>query len=93
MARHLPYGREYLASVAGVEIDAFASHRDHERVGRGGGRVETDQIELGGAATIEEVEVEHIRRVLVKTPNLDTAAKSLGIDPSTLFRKRKKYGI
>ena len=50
-------------------------------------------VEVGGAATIEEIEAEHIRRVLVAAPSLDTAAQTLGIDPSTLYRKRKRYGL
>jgi NtrC-family two-component system response regulator AlgB len=43
--------------------------------------------------TLEQLEVEHIRRVLAVSPNLDAAAKTLGIDPSTLYRKRKQYGL
>ncbi len=62
-----------------------------DRIGRG--PVKSGVLELGGALTIEEIEVEHMRRVLVIAPNLEAAAKTLGIDPSTLFRKRKKFGI
>ena len=32
-------------------------------------------------------------RVISRTPTLDDAARILGIDASTLWRKRKKYGI
>ncbi len=42
--------------------------------------------------TLDEVEAEHIARVLAATPSLDDAAVVLGIDPSTLYRKRKKLG-
>ena len=49
--------------------------------------------ELGGPVTLERIELEHIRRVLSRTPNLDAAARALGIDPSTLYRKRKQYGL
>lgn len=42
--------------------------------------------------TLDEVEAEHIARVLAATPSLDEAADVLGIDPSTLYRKRKKFG-
>ena len=50
-------------------------------------------MEVGGAVTLEQLEAEHIRRVLSMTTTIDQAATSLGIDPSTLYRKRKRYGI
>ena len=50
-------------------------------------------IELGKTFTLEQVECEHIRRVLARTPTLDEATSILGIDPSTLYRKRKRYGL
>jgi len=40
--------------------------------------------------TIEEL---HIRQVLASTRSLEEAAKVLGMDPVTLWRRRKKYGI
>ncbi len=43
--------------------------------------------------TLEQVEAEHIRRVLAATATMEEAADRLGIDPSTLYRKRKKLGI
>jgi NtrC-family two-component system response regulator AlgB len=46
---------------------------------------------LGGDFTLEEIEREHIQSVLGRTPTLDDAARVLGIDGSTLWRKRKKY--
>jgi NtrC-family two-component system response regulator AlgB len=48
---------------------------------------------LGGDATLEAVEREHILRVLARKATLEEAAESLGIDASTLWRKRKKYGV
>jgi NtrC-family two-component system response regulator AlgB len=51
------------------------------------------KVELGGAATLEEIEAEHLRRILASTATLDEAAALLGIDPSTLYRKRKRYGL
>lgn len=50
-------------------------------------------IAAGAAVTLEQLEVEHIRRVLGAAPSLDAAARTLGIDPSTLYRKRKQYGL
>jgi two-component system, NtrC family, response regulator AlgB len=49
--------------------------------------------EIGGPVTLEQLEVEHIRRVLASSPSLDAAARTLGIDPSTLYRKRKQHGL
>jgi len=47
--------------------------------------------QLGGDTTLEALEREHILRVLARAANLDDAARILGIDASTLWRKRKKY--
>jgi NtrC-family two-component system response regulator AlgB len=47
---------------------------------------------VGGQFTVEEVEREHIERVIERSPSLEEAAQVLGIDASTLWRKRKKYG-
>lgn len=46
---------------------------------------------LGGDYSLERIEREHILRLLARTANLEEAAQILGIDPSTLWRKRKKY--
>jgi len=50
-------------------------------------------LAIGGAVTLDQLEAEHIRRVLATTPTLDEAAVVLGVDPSTLYRKRKRYGL
>jgi two-component system, NtrC family, response regulator AlgB len=46
---------------------------------------------LGGNYSLERLEREHILRVLARTATLEEAAQILGIDSSTLWRKRKKY--
>jgi NtrC-family two-component system response regulator AlgB len=51
------------------------------------------RVAVGEGVPIDAVEVEHIRRVLASSPTLEDAARTLGIDPSTLYRKRKKYGL
>jgi NtrC-family two-component system response regulator AlgB len=47
---------------------------------------------LGGDFTAEQIEREHVLRVLASAATLDDAARILGIDASTLWRKRKKWG-
>ena len=44
-------------------------------------------------ASLEEVEREQIMRVLGESPTLEDAAETLGINVSTLWRKRKRYKI
>ncbi len=46
-----------------------------------------------GILSLEAVERQHIVRVLRIVKDLDEAARLLNIDPTTLWRKRKKYGI
>ncbi len=43
--------------------------------------------------SLEDVEREHIRRVLAETATLEEAADTLGINVTTLWRKRRRYGI
>ena len=50
-------------------------------------------VEVGGRMTLDQMEAEHIRRVLAATPTIEEAATVLGIDPSTLYRKRKRFGL
>ncbi len=50
-------------------------------------------IEVGSRVTLDQLEAEHIRRVLAQTGTIEEAAEVLGIDPSTLYRKRKRYGL
>jgi NtrC-family two-component system response regulator AlgB len=50
-------------------------------------------VEVGGAVTLDQLEAEHIRRILTSTATMEEAAALLGIDPSTLYRKRKRYGL
>ena len=47
--------------------------------------------QLGGDSSLETIEREHILRVIARTASLDEAAQVLGVDSSTLWRKRKKY--
>jgi NtrC-family two-component system response regulator AlgB len=48
---------------------------------------------LGSEITLEEIEREHIARVVARATSFEAAARTLGIDVTTLQRKRKKYGM
>ena len=43
--------------------------------------------------TLEEAEKLHIKKVIQTAADLNNAAQILGIDPATLWRKRKKYNL
>jgi len=43
--------------------------------------------------TLAEIEKNHIQKVIAKCQSMEEAAKVLGIDPTTLWRKRKRYHL
>lgn len=43
--------------------------------------------------SLAEMEKEHIQQVILHTPSLEEAARVLGINPATLWRKRKQYHL
>ena len=55
--------------------------------------VPASAIEVGSLATLQAIEVEHIRQILLSSESREDASRILGIDPSTLYRKRKQYGL
>lgn len=48
---------------------------------------------VGDPVSLDEIEETHIRRILASAKSLEEASKILGMDPVTLWRRRKKYGI
>jgi len=48
---------------------------------------------VGSLKSLNEVEKQHIQSVILHTSSLEEAAKVLGIDPATLWRKRRKYNL
>ncbi len=48
------------------------------------------EIRLGSQVSLQDIENEHIRRVLASSRTVEHAAEVLGIDPATLYRRKKK---
>jgi NtrC-family two-component system response regulator AlgB len=48
---------------------------------------------VGDLISIDALEREHIARVVAQAPSLESAARILDIDATTLQRKRKRYGL
>ena len=47
----------------------------------------------GGLITLEQLEEQHIKRVLAQTRTVAEAAQILGVDQATVYRRMKKYGL
>ncbi|HEY0794097.1 MAG TPA: sigma-54 dependent transcriptional regulator [Chthoniobacterales bacterium] len=54
---------------------------------------EADKPMVGSDVTLDSLEEAHIRNVLRRAGSLDAAARTLGIDPATLYRKRKRLNL
>src|SRR6185503_12416680 len=50
-------------------------------------------IDVDGSLSLEEVERRHIQHVIASSPTLEDAAARLGIDSTTLWRKRRRWGL
>ncbi len=50
-------------------------------------------VAVGSDVSLELLEEAHIRTILQRATSLDAAAKTLGIDPATLYRKRKRLNL
>ncbi len=46
--------------------------------------------QVGMRISLEQLENEHIRRVIAQASTMEEAAQVLGVDPATLYRRRKK---
>jgi NtrC-family two-component system response regulator AlgB len=66
-----------------IEPEAFPAHISAHST--------AEAPQVGGDFSLEALEREHIARVLARSATMEGAAAILGIDASTLWRKRKKY--
>jgi NtrC-family two-component system response regulator AlgB len=67
-------------------VDLGLSDRDHPDPDR-------TEVALGAEVSLEVIEREHIARVVTHASSFEAAARILGIDVTTLQRKRKRYGM
>lgn len=74
----------------GDEIGMEALPRDFTEAGE---RHAHSAIKVGAMVSLEDLEAAHIRRVLKVAESLEEAARILGIDTATLYRKRRKMGL
>ena len=58
-----------------------------------GGNASQGAVRVGAEVTLAELERAHVLAVMANAPTLDAAARILGIDSSTLYRKRRQYGV
>ena len=99
-----PFSPEDLRLLINHVLDARTSHRAHATVPRRGDHPSEPPNVMGTptvateSATEEEMSLKDLERrriqqVMAGSPTLDAAAARLGIDPVTLWRKRKRYGM
>jgi two-component system, NtrC family, response regulator AlgB len=61
-----------------------------EKLSQPAPRLGARDLQVGARASLEELENEHIARVIQQAATMEEAAHILGIDPATLYRRRKK---
>jgi two-component system, NtrC family, response regulator AlgB len=64
-----------------------------ERAGAGQHPRRGGELRIGSMVSLEQIEEQHIRRIIETCANLNDAADILGIDGTTLYRKRIKFGL
>jgi NtrC-family two-component system response regulator AlgB len=84
--------RELRNAVERATMLAPSAQIEPQDLGLGGAR-QPATTALGGLVSLAAVEQEHIRRVLAGIPSYKEAAEVLGIDETTLWRKRSRYGF
>ncbi|MBI3852603.1 MAG: sigma-54-dependent Fis family transcriptional regulator [Verrucomicrobia bacterium] len=77
-----------LAGTDHIELDDLP-----EKISQSTTQFEIKGVEVGAKISLEDLEKEHLRRVISRTATMEEAAQILGVDPATLYRKRKKLAL
>jgi two-component system, NtrC family, response regulator AlgB len=85
--------RELRNSIERAVILSQANEIDEEYLPDSSLEGQETEVSIGAEFTLDQLEAAHIRKVLARAPSLDSAAKTLGIDPATLYRKRKRMQL
>ncbi len=64
-----------------------------DQLNQTGGGQPDDNVRIGMKVPLEQIENEHIRRVLAQTTTMEEAAQLLGISRGTLYERKKKIGL
>jgi DNA-binding NtrC family response regulator len=86
--RAKPPGAAKASSICTPKRRAGAPSSPHPIEGRGFSVASGREV-----STLKEIEREQIQRVLAESATLRQAASKLGIDETTLWRKRKRYRL
>jgi NtrC-family two-component system response regulator AlgB len=64
-----------------------------EQLNQAGRTAPQSEVRVGMKIPLEELETEHIRRVLAQTSTMEEAAQVLGISRGTLYERKKKLSL
>ncbi len=85
--------RELQNTIERVMILSQSSEITPQELGFAGAVGGASQPMVGDLVSLADIEEAHIRRVVAATETLEEAARVLEIDPTTLYRRRRQYGI
>jgi transcriptional regulator with PAS, ATPase and Fis domain len=100
-SREVSFKQRFNEHLKAVRVEDFESDRSSlfedwvcSRLDEMSGFIERKKaIPTGALLSLKEIEANHMRLVLSSTARLEDAAKILGINTTTLWRKRREYQI
>lgn len=93
VARKMGELRDLERRIAALEKEKTALSGEAPRAAARPVPAPSAAVKPGDSVTLERIEEDHIRKVLAASSSIAEAAKILGIDQATLWRKRKQFKI